>query len=453
MHPPTLLLISTDPSSRPLLEQAFPNPQTAVLSATTTARGAQLLVERSDITLVLLDDRDQHIARDEILNQARRLVPPVPVIILGKDDSARSAVQALQAGACNYLAPPLSVDALKAVLPEAQSNSPPPAALQGEPSPPGFQQIISASPQMRLVKHLAREVADSDATVLITGESGTGKELFARAIHAASPRADGPFLALNCAGIPEHLLESELFGYRRGAFTDAKQAKPGRFQLAESGTLFLDEIGEMSLPAQAKLLRVLEDHVIDPLGDTQSVKVNIRVIAATNEDLPMQIKSGRFRLDLFYRLNVYQLRIPPLRERTEDIEPILLSFLDSARHLHGSRIRRVSPDALALLRRHDWPGNVRELHNVVEGLTITCKVPEIRPEHLPTMFREWHQSGGDPDQGKASLLAFGLSFQEMEKKLLEEALRQTSGNVSEASRLLKLTRNTLRYRMAKYHIS
>ncbi len=453
MHPPTLLLISTDPSSRPLLDQALPNPHTTVLSATTAALGVRLLAERSDIRLVLLDDREPHIGRDEILNQARRLVPPVPVIILGKEDSARSAVQALQAGASDYLAAPLSVDALRTVLPKMQSNSPPPTALQGEFFPPGFQQIISVSPQMRLVKHLAREVADSDATVLITGESGTGKELFARAIHAASPRANGPFLALNCAGIPEHLLESELFGYRRGAFTDAKQAKPGRFQLAEGGSLFLDEIGEMSLPAQAKLLRVLEDHMIDPLGDTQSVKVNIRVIAATNEDLPMQIKSGRFRLDLFYRLNVYQLRIPPLRERTEDIEPILLSFLDSARQLHGSRIRRVSQDALALLRRHDWPGNVRELHNIVEGLTITCKVPEVRPEHLPSMFRESAQSTAGAEPGKASLLAFGLSFQEMEKKLLEEALKQASGNVSEASRLLKLTRNTLRYRMAKYHIS
>lgn len=453
MRPPTLLMISPDPSSRPLLELAVSNPETIVLSATTTARGAQLLSERPDITLVLLDDRDGQIVRDEILGQARRLVPPVPVVILGKDDSARSAVLALQAGACNYLAPPLSVDALKAVLPRTESHPRHLAAHQGEHSPQGFQRIISVSPQMRLVKHLAREVADSDATVLITGESGTGKELFARAIHAASPRAGGPFIALNCAGIPEHLLESELFGYRRGAFTDAKQAKPGRFQLAEGGTLFLDEIGEMSAAAQAKLLRVLEDHVVDPLGDTQSVKVNLRVIAATNEDLPMQIKSGRFRLDLFYRLNVYQLRIPPLRERAEDIEPILLSFLDSARQLHGSRIRDVGPDAMALLRRHDWPGNVRELHNVVEGLTITCKVPEIRPEHLPAMFRESHQSAGNTEPGKASLLAFGLSFQEMEKRLLEEALRQTSGNVSEASRLLKLTRNTLRYRMAKYHIS
>jgi transcriptional regulator with PAS, ATPase and Fis domain len=305
---------------------------------------------------------------------------------------------------------------------------------------------------MQLVKRLAAEVAITDATVLITGESGTGKELFARAIHAASPREKGPFLALNCAGIPEPLLESELFGFQRGAFTDAKQTKPGKFQLATDGTLFLDEIGEMSLSAQAKLLRVLEDHVVDPLGDTQSVKVNIRVIAATNEDLPAQIKSGRFRLDLFYRLNVYQLRLPPLRERPDDIRPILSSFLKHARQHRGCRIQGIAPEALALLERHDWLGNVRELHNVVEGLTITCKSETIQPEHLPLTFRTTKASTA-PSTEKTSLLAFGLSFQEMEKTILEEALRKAAGNVSEASRLLKITRNTLRYRMAKYHIS
>jgi transcriptional regulator with PAS, ATPase and Fis domain len=289
--------------------------------------------------------------------------------------------------------------------------------------------------------------------VLITGESGTGKELFARAIHAASPRSKGPFLALNCAGIPEPLLESELFGYQRGAFTDAKHAKPGKFQLASGGTLFLDEIGEMSLPAQAKLLRVLEDHVVDPLGDTHSIKVNIRVIAATNDDLPVQIKAGRFRLDLFYRLNVYQLRLPPLRERPDDIAPILKSFLEDAREHRGCRIQGIAPEALALLERHDWPGNVRELHNVVEGVTITCKSGTIQPDHLPSTFRTAKASASSVSSEKTSLLAFGLSFQEMEKKILEEALRKAAGNVSEASRLLKITRNTLRYRMAKYHIS
>jgi DNA-binding NtrC family response regulator len=222
--------------------------------------------------------------------------------------------------------------------------------------------------------------------------------------------------------------------------------------LAEGGTLFLDEIGEMSPAAQAKLLRVLEDHHVDPLGSTQSHKVNIRIIAATNEDLPAHIKSGRFRLDLYYRLNVYQLRIPPLRERSEDVEPILMALLNSARIERGIRIRAIAPDALKMLRVHDWPGNVRELHNVVEWLTITCHGETIRAEDLPASVRGERSLHVDTPNEKPSLLAFGLSFQEMEKKMLEEALRKSSGNVSEASRLLKMTRNTLRYRMAKYHI-
>jgi DNA-binding NtrC family response regulator len=327
-----------------------------------------------------------------------------------------------------------------------------PSILLSSASRDPFASIISVSPQINLMKQLAREVASTDATVLITGESGTGKELFAEAIHRSSPRAAGPLVALNCAGIPETLLESELFGYESGAFTDAKRAKPGRFQLAEGGTLFLDEIGEMSSTAQAKLLRVLEHHTIDPLGDTRSRKVNLRIIAATNEDLPAQIKGGRFRLDLYYRLNVYQLRIPPLRERLEDIEPILLLFLERLRKERGCRIRAITPSALVVLRNHDWPGNVRELHNVVEWLTITCKEDVIRPHHLPASVKTPPSSDHLTVAPQPSLLAFGLSFQELEKKMLEEALQRASGNVSEASRLLKMTRNTLRYRMAKYRI-
>jgi two-component system NtrC family response regulator/two-component system response regulator HydG len=261
-------------------------------------------------------------------------------------------------------------------------------------------------------------------------------------------------VALNCAGIPEHLLESELFGFEKGAFTDAKKGKPGRFQLADRGTLFLDEIGEMSMAAQAKLLRVLEHHVVEPLGGVRSVKVDIRVIAATNQELPELIKQGRFRLDLYYRLNVYQLRMPSLRERPEDIEPILEAFLETARRERGSPIRAISPAALKILKVYPWPGNVRELHNVVEWLTITCKQAEIGPEHLPASLTSMEPHGlsvGAPSP--PSLLSLGLSVEEVEKAMLQEALQKSGGNISEASRLLKVTRNTLRYRMAKYNLS
>jgi len=417
-----------------------------MVEAATVSEGLSLWAEASP-TLVIVDGNRHTIA--PLLEYARQATPPVPVLVIGSQHSVADAVQIMRAGAFDYLAKPVRSNELQAAIVRAL-HPPPPTPPYASHDP--FASIISVSPQMTLMKQLAREVASTDATVLITGESGTGKELFAQAIHRSSPRTAGPLVALNCAGIPENLLESELFGYEPGAFTDAKRAKPGRFQLAEGGTLFLDEIGEMSSMAQAKLLRVLENHTIDPLGDTRSHKVNIRIIAATNEDLLAKIKGGRFRLDLYYRLNVYQLRIPPLRERLEDIEPILLIFLERLRKERGCRIRAITPSALAVLRSHDWPGNVRELHNVVEWLTITCKAEVIQPQHLPTSVQVSPTTNHENYALTPSLLTFGLSFQEMEKKMLEEALQKTSGNISEASRLLKMTRNTLRYRMAKYHI-
>jgi DNA-binding NtrC family response regulator len=453
MHPPVLLLISTDPHTGPLLEQALDHRRATIVLVETTEEGLRILKHRADLALVLCDESQERIASQVILAQARRIAHNLPVIVLGTDGSAKAAVEALHRGATDYLVQPVSVKNLQTAIDKThvfEAPEPQPRAKRSS----AFDQIVSRAPQMELLKHLAAEVAQTDATtVLITGESGTGKELFAHGIHAASPRSKGPFVALNCAGIPEHLFESELFGHQRGAFTDAKQNKPGRFQLAEGGTLFLDEIGEMSPSAQTKLLRVLEDHQVNPLGGTHSIHVNIRVIAATNEDLPAQIKVGRFRLDLYYRLNVYQLRIPPLRERPEDIEPILTSFLEVARRDHGCRIKGITQPALTILQAHDWPGNVRELRNVVEGLTITCKDEMIQPDHLPVSLRDTQSAGSSGDIEKISLLAFGLSAQEMEEKLLKEALQRTGGNISEASRLLKITRNALRYRMAKYHLS
>jgi DNA-binding NtrC family response regulator len=452
MHPPILLLISTDPLARPLLEQALNHRRATILAAATTEESLRILKEHTDLALVVCDESHGRIASQLVLSQARRTTHNLPVIILGTDGSAKAAVEALHHGAVDYLAQPVTMKDLQAAIDHTRTFEAPEHHAHEEHLS-AFDHIVSRSPQMKLLKHLAAEVSQADATtVLITGESGTGKELFAQGIHAAGPRSKGPFVALNCAGIPEHLLESELFGYQRGAFTDAKQAKPGRFKLAEGGTLFLDEIGEMSPSAQVKLLRVLENHRIDPLGDTHSIYVDIRVIAATNEDLPAQIKAGRFRLDLYYRLNVYQLRIPALRERPEDIEPILTSFLETARRDHGCRIKGITPAALAILQSHDWPGNVRELHNVVEGLTITCKDEMIQPHHLPISLRDAQSAGENRSVERASLLAYGLSLDEMEKKMLQEALQRTGGNISEASRLLKITRNTLRYRMAKYHL-
>jgi DNA-binding NtrC family response regulator len=449
MNLQNFLLISKDPETRRLLESAAPSRST-IHTALTVSDGLRLWQETSP-TLVICEGSPYGLA--PVFEYARQTPIPTPILAIGERHSVKDAVEIMRAGASDYLTKPILLQELQAAITRLARQ---PAAAYSSDSPRDqFAPIISVSPQMHLIKHLAKEVALTDATVLITGESGTGKELFAQAIHATSPRANGPLIALNCAGIPENLLEAELFGYQQGAFTDAKQAKSGRFQMAEGGTLFLDEIGEMSSAAQAKLLRVLEDHMIDPLGDTRSHKVNIRVIAATNEDLLAHIKAGRFRLDLYYRLNVYQLRIPPLHERPDDIEPILRVFLERARQERGCRIKTIVPAALAVLQRHDWPGNVRELHNVVEWLTITCKEETIQPHHLPASVQTLsatNHSCPSNNEPSPSLLTFGLSFQEMEKKMLEEALHKTSGNVSEASRLLKMTRNTLRYRMAKHHI-
>lgn len=444
MNLPTLLLISKDPELRQLVQSAAP--QTKIHSTDRVSEGLALWSEISP-TLVLGEGNPHTLV--PLLEYARQTPESPPLLAIGERHSVKDAVEIMRAGAVDYLTKPILLEDLQIAITQALRRSR--SAPSSSPHDP-FASIISLSPQMNLMKQLAKEVALTDATVLITGESGTGKELFAEAIHRYSPRAHGPLVALNCAGIPENLLEAELFGYEPGAFTDAKRSKAGRFQVAEGGTLFLDEIGEMSPIAQAKLLRVLEKHTIDPLGDTRSRKVNIRIIAATNEDLLAHIKAGRFRLDLYYRLNVYQLRIPPLRERLEDIEPILLIFLERAKQEHGCRIRGIAPGALAVLQNHDWPGNVRELHNVVEWLTITCKAEIIQPAHLPASVKTAPSINSRSQSSRPSLLAFGLSFQDMEKQILEEALRKSAGNVSEASRLLKMTRNTLRYRMAKYHI-
>ena len=456
MRPPAVLIIEDEERMRRLLELVLRQEGYDLLLAPSGEDGIRILKEDSDIDLIITDLQLGNTTGLDVLEIAKRVLPDVPVVLITGYGTVKSAVEAMRKGAYDYLSKPVDHDELRIVVMRAleagrlsKDNRTLRAGLRDQF---GFQRIVSVSQQIDEVKRFAMEVARTDATVLITGESGTGKELLARAIHYASPRAGGPLVAVNCAGIPESLLESELFGYEKGAFTDAKKAKPGRFQLANRGTLFLDEIGEMSLPAQAKLLRVLEDHTVDPLGGTQAVKVDIRVIGATNQDLSELIKKGRFREDLYYRFYVCPLHIPPLRQRRDDIPALLASFLEISARERGTRTRGVSREALAVLQRYSWPGNVRELHNVVEWITISCREGEIRPEHLPAYLRTV-----DPPPkeipAQVSLLSFGLSVDELEKAMLKEALEKTSGNVSEASRLLKITRNTLRYRMAKYNLA
>ena len=464
MRPPTILIIEDEERMRRLLELVLKPEGYELLLAASGEEGIRTLTETPGIDLIVTDLQLGKVSGLEVLDAAKRAVPEAPVLIITGYGTVKSAVEAMHKGAYDYISKPIDNEELKIVIARAlelrrlsQDNR---ALRAGLHDRFGFERIISVSPRMDEVKRLAMDVAQSDATVLLSGESGTGKELFARAIHYASSRATGPLVALNCAGIPETLLESELFGYERGAFTDAKKSKPGRFQLADRGTLFLDEIGEMSLTAQAKLLRVLEDRTVDRLGGMRGTHVDIRVIGATNQDLPDLIKKGRFREDLYYRFNVCPLHIPSLRERREDIAALLESFIKQLQRERGSRLRGISREALNVLQRYPWPGNVRELHNLIERLAITCKEGEIAPEHLPAEFvtvgaglADGHPTlTGRPIRSTSDLLSLGLSIDEMEKAMLQEALAKTGGNVSEASRLLKITRNTLRYRMAKYDL-
>jgi len=299
-----------------------------------------------------------------------------------------------------------------------------------------FQDIVSRSHRINEIFRILPDVAESESAVLIQGESGTGKELFARAVHALSPRRDGPLVAVSCAALPDTLLESELFGYKAGAFTDARRDKPGRFALAEGGTLFLDEIGDTSPALQVRLLRVLQDKTYEPLGSTESLTADVRIITATNRDLGEMVSRGEFRSDLFYRINVVRLVLPPLRERREDLPLLADHFIARANRLRGKNIDGLAPAALNILMRHDFPGNVRELENVIEHAFVLCPGGMIRPEHLPEHLRPLAE-------GPVSSISAATSLREMEAQLIRDALRRNDWNRLAAARELGIHKSTL----------
>jgi transcriptional regulator with PAS, ATPase and Fis domain len=314
-------------------------------------------------------------------------------------------------------------------------------------------EVIAESPAMREVISFVRKVAVSEATtILLEGENGTGKDLIAKTLHYESPRQAEPFIAINCAAIPETLLESELFGYEKGAFTDARAQKRGLFELADGGTLFLDEIGEIPLTLQAKLLRVLEEQSFRRLGGLKDIRVDVRFIAATNKNLREAVREGAFRQDLYFRLNVIQIVIPPLRERREDILPLVEFFIDHYNRKFKRHIQGVTPEAAELLLAHDWPGNVRELRNAIERAMILEEGSHIAPASLPIAISKAEPAPAGPRAGVVEIPETGLSLAENEKLLLLRALEKTNGNQTQAAKLLKITRDTLRYKMKKYNL-
>ncbi len=318
---------------------------------------------------------------------------------------------------------------------------------------PMKREIIADSPAMREVLSFVRKVAASEATtVLLEGENGTGKDLIAKTVHYESARQAEPFIAINCAAIPETLLESELFGYEKGAFTDARAQKRGLFELADKGTLFLDEIGEIPLTLQTKLLRVLEEQNFRRLGGLKDIHVDLRFIAATNKNLREAVREGAFRQDLYFRLNVIQIVIPPLRERREDIPSLAQFFVGHYNRKFKRHIEGFSPEANELLLAHDWPGNVRELRNAVERAMILEESAFITPASLPIAISHSENQQGEPPEPQMEIPEGGMSLVDNERQLLARALEKTGGNQTQAARLLRITRDTLRYKMKKYNL-
>ena len=410
-------------------------------------------VEQEPFDLILLDIRMPGMDGIEALMEVRKISPYVPVLMMTAYASVKTAVEALKAGAFEYLIKPLDIDELKILIEKAlehyhlrEENL---ALKERLGDRFDFSKIIGRSEKMKELFDLLARVAPTDATVLILGESGTGKELVANALHHNSPRAGGPFIKVACAALPETLLESELFGHERGAFTGAVARREGRFWSAHRGSIFLDEVGEMSATTQSKLLRVLQEKEFESLGSTRTIKVDVRVIAATHKDLEKEIREGRFREDLFYRLNVVPVSIPPLRERKDDLPSLAVHFLSLYREKNRKDLKEISPKALDLLIRYDWPGNIRELENCIERAVIVARGEMITPADLPPQIQAL--SMGKENQG--ILFPSGISLQEMEKALILKTLEDTGGNRSRAAEILGINRRTLQIKLKEYGIT
>ena len=404
--------------------------------------------------LILMDVRMVQMSGLEALPEIKRFNPAIPVLIMTAYSSVETAVEALRKGAYDYLTKPLDFEELKLAIERAmdhtrlkQENRELKKRL-GEPFDPG--NIVGSSKVMMDLLETAALVAPTETTVLITGESGTGKEIIAGAIHYNSKRSKKPFITVNCAAIAETLLESELFGHEKGAFTGADRRRDGRFRQAHGGTIFLDEIGEMSMSMQAKLLRVLQEKEIQRVGGDEVLSVDVRVLAATNRDLQKEIEESRFREDLFYRLNVVSLHVPPLRERREDIPLLAQHFLVSFAEKNRKRIKGFTPLAMDLMVRHPWPGNVRELMNAVERGVVLSRGDYVTEEDLPMALREGAEEEETGDEEILVLGATDVPLDEVEKATIIRTLEAAGNNKSEAARRLGITRRTLHKKLKKY---
>jgi DNA-binding NtrC family response regulator len=405
---------------------------------------ALALIERDAPDLVISDLRMSGMSGHALQNELRRVAPDVPIIMITAFGSIASAVESIKLGAFDYITKPFGNEELLLVIGRALEHRQlrlEIKRLRGELAHSyGVANIIAASPKLTAVLRRIEQIADSNASVLLTGESGTGKDLLARALHYESQRCNHPFIAVNCAAIPENLIESELFGYVRGAFTDARQSRTGLFQAAGKGTLFLDEIGEMPLALQAKLLRVIEDKRVRPLGGNEEVAVDVRIVAATNADLELAMKQNRFRADLYYRIAMFVLPIPPLRERPEDLPLLIKQFAMRAAIEAGKPVPAIAPEATACLLHYAWPGNVRELQNAVHSAVILSRNGVITLDDLPPRVAGPEKTPGRIVEEAAIRK---LSLAEVEREYIRKVLASVDGNKTEAAAILQIDRKTL----------
>jgi len=439
--PATLLIADDDPGLRESLERTLTREGFRVILAS-DGRGALERLQGGGIDLVVTDLKMPGLTGIEVLRAAKAIAPDVDVILLTAFGTVEEAVKAMKDGAYDFLTKPFRREQLLKLISKAlerrdliEQNR----ALKKQLEDLRAKgQVIGSSPAFRRMMTLVEQVADSSATVLIQGESGAGKELVASTIHRSSPRSRGPFVAVNCAALPETLLESELFGYEKGAFTGAAGRKEGRFELADGGTLFLDEVSDLSPVTQPKILRVLQEGEFERLGGTHTIQVDVRIVAATNQDLAEMVRERRFREDLYYRLNVITIRVPPLRERHEDIRVLAQHFLRVYAAKNGRELEGFTGEAIERLEAYAWPGNVRELENLIERSVVLARKDRIEAEDLPDEIVGVKRPPRD-----AILELIGTPLAEIEQRLLDETLRITGGNKTQAAKLLGIDPRTV----------
>jgi DNA-binding NtrC family response regulator len=418
-------------SLRRMLERALRQQGYEVASAADGREGIRCLRQEA-CDLVLTDLKLPGADGLEVLRAAREQSPPVPVVVMTAYGSVAAAVEAMKLGAVDFLEKPVEIDDLYRLVASVVGGQPPPAASAESFTPAGGPAIVGRHPRLRAALRLLERVAPTEGTVLLTGESGTGKELFARALHALSPRRVGPFVAVNCAAIPESLLENELFGHERGAFTGADRRQEGRFAAAQGGTLLLDEIADLPLGVQAKVLRVLEERTYERVGGGPTQRADVRLVAATNRDLRTMVEGGAFRSDLFFRLEVFPIEIPPLRERPSDVPLLAAHLLAEAARRHGRPAPALEPSALALLAAQPWPGNVRELAHVLERALVLCEAPLLRAADLAPLLQPLGRSG--------------------ERERVRQALQEAQGDKRRAAAQLGVSYRTLLRRVKEYDL-